>query len=94
MLAARIDRATYEYLCEAVRRLPDRPIARIDLAARSITAPDGTSFTFDVSAARADALLRGEDEIAATLALEAEIDSYYAAARVARPWLYFAAPQQ
>lgn len=94
VLAARIDRATYEHLREAVRRHPDRPVVRIDLAARSIVAPDQTTFAFDVSAARADALLRGEDEIAATLALEAEIDSYYAAAQVARPWLYFAAPQQ
>jgi 3-isopropylmalate/(R)-2-methylmalate dehydratase small subunit len=91
VLAGRIDAATFERLREAVRRHPDRPVVRVDLAARSVTAPDRTSYVLHVPAARAEALLRGEDEIAATLALEAEIAAYYAAVQVARPWLYPAA---
>jgi 3-isopropylmalate/(R)-2-methylmalate dehydratase small subunit len=91
VLAARIDPATFERLREAVRHHPDQPVFRVDLAARTVTAPNGPSFALHVPAARAAALLRGEDEIAATLALEPEIGAYYAAAKTARPWLYPAA---
>ena len=60
----------------------------VDLAARSLTGEDGRSLAFELPAFRADALLRGDDEIAATLRLSEEIRAFATADAAARPWIH------
>jgi 3-isopropylmalate dehydratase small subunit len=88
LLAGLIDTETFAALAAAVAAYPAEPIVKIDLAARSITAPDGRAYTFRVPATRAEALMRGDDEIDTTLRHTAEIEAYYAAAKAGRSWLY------
>ena len=80
VLAARIDPATFEALRNATTQANHANFT-IDLAAGTLTAPGGATYPIQVPAARAQALLKGQDEIAAALALAPEIDAYYAAAR-------------
>jgi 3-isopropylmalate/(R)-2-methylmalate dehydratase small subunit len=94
VLAARIDPAVFEALRDSARAQANHGMFRVDLAARTITAPGGISYDIQVPTPRADALIRGQDEIAMTMTLDAEIERYYADARVARPWLYPAAASQ
>jgi 3-isopropylmalate/(R)-2-methylmalate dehydratase small subunit len=91
VLAARIEPGAFVTLQGAVQGHPDRPIFRVDLPARRVTGPDGWSCVFEVPAARAEALIKGEDEIGATLRLVDQIDAFLADARTKRPWLYPAA---
>lgn len=65
-----------------------RPVFAVDLAARTLTGEDGRALVFDVPAFRAEALLRGDDEIAATLRLFDEIGAFAAADAAARPWIH------
>lgn len=60
----------------------------VDLAARTLTGEDGRTLYFEVPAFRADALLRGDDEIAATLRFAGEIRAFASADAVARPWIH------
>lgn len=88
VLPGRIDASSFDRLAASVRRFPDTPVFRVDLPARSVTGPDGVSYALQVPAARAEALIRGEDEIAATLRFSPEIEAFYDRARQAQPWLY------
>ncbi|MFC7398131.1 3-isopropylmalate dehydratase small subunit [Chelatococcus sp. GCM10030263] len=88
LLAGLIDAETLSALAAAVAAYPMEPIAKVDLAARSVTAPGGQTYTFRVPATRAEALMRGDDEIDTTLRHGAEIEAYYAAAKAGRGWLY------
>ena len=60
----------------------------VDLAARTLTSEDGRVLTFEVPAFRAEALLRGDDEIAATLRFSDEIRAFAAIDAAARPWIH------
>jgi 3-isopropylmalate/(R)-2-methylmalate dehydratase small subunit len=88
VLAGRIEPAAFEALQHATPGQANHALFRVDLAARTITAPGGASYSIQIPAARADALIRGQDEIAMTMTLEADIDVYYAEAQAAQPWLY------
>jgi len=60
----------------------------IDLEAQTVTAPDGTTFTFDIDAARKETLLKGLDAIGVTLEGWDEIKAWQDADRAKRPWNY------
>ncbi len=59
----------------------------VDLDAQTVTAADGTAFSFDVDPFKKHCLLNGLDDIGLTLEKAAAIDSYEAGAAQARPWV-------
>ncbi|MEM1105079.1 MAG: 3-isopropylmalate dehydratase small subunit [Pseudomonadota bacterium] len=59
----------------------------IDLAAQTVTAPDGSVYEFEVDQGRKANLIAGLDEIGASLNSEAAIAEYEARRRGATPWL-------
>jgi 3-isopropylmalate/(R)-2-methylmalate dehydratase small subunit len=59
----------------------------IDLAAQTVTLPDGTAERFDIDPFRKECLLNGWDEIDLTLQHEAAIAAYEARQRSDTPWL-------
>ena len=60
----------------------------VDLEAQTVTAPDGTSYSFEIDAARKDALLKGLDAIGVTLDGWDQIKAWQDADRAKRPWNY------
>jgi 3-isopropylmalate/(R)-2-methylmalate dehydratase small subunit len=60
----------------------------VDLEHQTVTAPDGTRFSFESPQVLREMLLRGVDEIDVTLARSAEIDAYRERDRSRRPWAY------
>jgi 3-isopropylmalate/(R)-2-methylmalate dehydratase small subunit len=59
----------------------------IDLPGEVLVAPDGTTHAFEISALRKDRLVRGIDDIDATLAHQDAIERFERARRAAFPWL-------
>ncbi|MBX6320613.1 MAG: 3-isopropylmalate dehydratase small subunit [Rhodospirillaceae bacterium] len=88
LLPGLIDRPTFAALMSTVEAFAENPAFVVDLAARTLTGPDGRIHPFRVPAARAQALMRGDDEIAATLRHADAIEAYEAAARVRYGWLH------
>lgn len=60
----------------------------VDLAAQSVTTPDGESFTFDIDAFRKYKLLNGLDDIGLSLQHADDIKAYEARRRAEAPWLF------
>lgn len=58
----------------------------IDLVNQEITSSDGEKFAFEVDAFKKHCLIEGLDDIGLTMAKEAAIDTFEAAATAARPW--------
>ena len=77
------------------RQLKQRPGAEItiDLPSGSLTAPDGTSHVFEISALRKDRLIRGIDDIDVTLEYREAIQAFEARRAEHRPWLPTASRQ-
>jgi len=63
----------------------------IDLAAQTVTAPDGASYAFEVDAFRKHCLLGGFDDIGLTLQDADAIRTFETRHRAAQPWLFAAA---
>ena len=59
----------------------------VDLEAQTVTTSEGEEFSFDVDPFKKHCLLEGLDDIGLTLAKEASIDTFEAAASQARPWV-------
>ncbi len=59
----------------------------VDLEQQTISAPDGTVYTFEVEAFRKHCLLNGLDDIGLTLQHVDEIKAYEAKHRAEQPWL-------
>ena len=59
----------------------------MDLAAQTLTAPDGTVHRFEIDPFRKQALLTGQDEIALTLSYDAQIETFEARHAAEMPWL-------
>jgi len=77
-------------ICGKLRReLTDQPGAKmtVDLEPQSITAPDGTSYRFDIDATQKEKLLKGLDDIALVLQHVATIDAFEALYHRETPWL-------
>lgn len=92
LLAARIAPVTYAALAATVARHRQDPVFTVDLPGCTITGPDRVAHSFVVPAARAEALIRGDDEIDLTLHHAADIDAYHRTAKAARAWLYAGVP--
>lgn len=88
LLAGIIQSQDFAEMAAAVQRAGDDPVFAIDLAACTVAGSGGATWRFRVPAARAEALLRGDDEIDLTLRHEGEIGSWYQDARQRSPWLY------
>jgi 3-isopropylmalate/(R)-2-methylmalate dehydratase small subunit len=59
----------------------------IDLAAQTITRPDGSTVSFDIDPFRKHCLLNGLDDIGLTLQKDGAIAAYEAKRRAAEPWI-------
>ncbi|OWJ68752.1 3-isopropylmalate dehydratase small subunit [Inquilinus limosus] len=90
LLAGLVDPATLAALAQSASRHAGSPVYRVDLPARTIAAPDGTSYGLQVPDALAQPLIRGDDAIDTTLRHADEIEAYYATASADRAWLYAA----
>ncbi|MBM3569183.1 MAG: 3-isopropylmalate dehydratase small subunit [Alphaproteobacteria bacterium] len=59
----------------------------VDLAAQTVTRPDGQTVSFDIDPARKQHLLKGLDDIGLTLEKKRSIDDYEKRQRQEQPWL-------
>ncbi|HUZ72253.1 MAG TPA: 3-isopropylmalate dehydratase small subunit [Stellaceae bacterium] len=59
----------------------------IDLAAQTITRPDGTAVHFDIDPFRKHCLLNGLDDVGITLQKEAKIAAFETKRRTVQPWV-------
>lgn len=59
----------------------------VDLAAQTITTPDGQKIHFDVEQGRKSSLLEGLDDIGMTLTAETAIEQYETGRGLSMPWL-------
>ncbi len=59
----------------------------IDLAAQTITRPDGTTVKFDIDPFRKHCLLNGLDDVGITLQKEAKIAAFETKRRAGQPWV-------
>jgi 3-isopropylmalate/(R)-2-methylmalate dehydratase small subunit len=71
------------------RHLEDHPGATvaIDLAAQSVTTPDGATHRFAIEASRKTRLLQGLDDIGITLGFSEQIEQFEKQYRARLPWL-------
>lgn len=60
----------------------------VDLLEETVTAPDGTTFSFRAPRVLRQMLLEGQDEIGVTLSRSVEIEAFRAKDRIKRPWAY------
>ena len=74
---------------ELLRFLLELPGAEIsvDLAAQTVTGPDGKVETFDVDPFRKECLLQGLDDVTLTLQFDGEIAAFEARHKAELPWL-------
>ncbi len=87
MLPVVLTNAEVDQLFAAVGPQPGYQLC-VDLAAQTVTTPDGTSFHFDVDPFRKDCLLNGLDEIGLTLQNEDAITAYEQRRKNEAPWLF------
>lgn len=76
--------------CDRLRQqMHDSPGAEIalDLAAQTVTGPDGRVYSFEIDSFHKHQLLNGVDDIGLTLGHEAEIDAFEARHRESYGWL-------
>ncbi len=81
---------TEDEVDDLFRQVADTPGYRlaVDLAAQTVTRPDGTRLHFDVDASRKHCLLNGLDEIGLTLQHRYTIQDYEQRRRRQAPWLF------
>jgi len=75
-------------LAEQMEAAGGRAEVEVDLDAQTVTAPDGTRFSFESPQVLREMLLRGVDEVGMTLARGADIASFRERDRERRPWVY------
>jgi len=88
LLAGLIGPDVVAELDAAISSHPQMPVCTVALANATIVGPDGTSHGFEIPASRAQALLRGDDEIAVTLGHLAEIEDFHKRMEQSMPWLH------
>jgi 3-isopropylmalate/(R)-2-methylmalate dehydratase small subunit len=86
ILAITLAEAIVHDLWRQLRAAPGAEMT-IDLPGQVVVAPDGTAHAFEISTLRKDRLVRGIDDIDATLAYQDAILSFERARRAAFPWL-------
>jgi len=88
ILPVQLDNAVVEELAEQVEADPANNTLKVDLTNCTVTAPDGTTHTFQIAPADQDMLLEGLDGIAITMRRDDEILAFQARDRLKRPWIY------
>jgi 3-isopropylmalate/(R)-2-methylmalate dehydratase small subunit len=92
LVAITLDRSSAESLHRAADKAPDAFCVNLETC--EITGP-GVAIGFEINHRRRETLMRGLDEIEATLLLVDAIESFQARDRVTRPWVYnLAAPSR
>jgi 3-isopropylmalate/(R)-2-methylmalate dehydratase small subunit len=79
---------TVKDLARQVEADPANNMIRVDLTIRTVTAPDGTTNSFDIAPADQEMLLEGLDGIAVTMRRDDEILAFQGIDRLKRPWIY------
>ncbi len=87
LLPIRLPAAEIDELFAAVAARPGYRLA-IDLAAQTVTRPDGRATGFEIDSYRKDCLLDGLDDIGLTLRHRDEIARFEARRRIEQPWLF------
>ena len=87
LLAVRLEEAVVDGLLAAAADTPGYTLD-VDLAAQTVTAPDGAVHRFDIDAHRKHRLLNGLDDIGLTLAHADAIRAYEQRRRTQAPWLF------
>ena len=87
LLPIRLAAAEIDALFAQVAATPGYRL-KIDLAAQTVTRPDGKALKFDIDPFRKECLLNGWDDIGLTLRHAEEIKAFEAKRRVEQPWLF------
>jgi 3-isopropylmalate/(R)-2-methylmalate dehydratase small subunit len=87
LLPIKLPAAEMDELFAQVAMMPGYRL-RIDLAAQTVTRPDGKVLAFDVDAFRKECLLNGWDDIGLTLRHADTIREFEAKRRIDQPWLF------
>ena len=74
-------------LVPVLARMEDAGV-KIDLAAQTVTRPDGVAYRFDIDPFRKECLLHGWDDIGLTLRHADIIKEFEARRRIEQPWLF------
>ena len=82
----RIDAARAAELRQLLHASPGARIS-IDLAAQTVTGPDGRIDRFEIDSFRKDCLLQGADEVSLTLSYDKDIKAFEAKQRQEMSWL-------
>jgi 3-isopropylmalate/(R)-2-methylmalate dehydratase small subunit len=61
---------------------------RVDLDRQEVSGPDSLIYKFAMDDKRRQAILQGDDDIAATLRMSSAIDEFQNADRLSKPWLW------
>jgi 3-isopropylmalate/(R)-2-methylmalate dehydratase small subunit len=88
LLPIRLPATQLEAFSDIVVANAGRNPMTVDLENRQITAPDGSFLSFEIDAARRQALLEGLDMIGISLKHEAAIAAFEERDRVSRSWIY------
>ncbi|ANN77171.1 3-isopropylmalate dehydratase small subunit [Bordetella flabilis] len=89
LVAGIVDTTVYRALLAAARTCETAPPpCHVDLAGATVRGPDGITHPFAIPASRAQALMRGDDEIAMTQRHLPAIEAHYAATRTDAAWLF------
>jgi 3-isopropylmalate/(R)-2-methylmalate dehydratase small subunit len=88
LLVGRIGSDVLAELDGAISAHPHAPVFAVTLSKATIAGPGGTLHNFAIPGSRAQALLRGDDEIAVTLGHLPEIEDFHKAMEQSMPWLY------
>lgn len=83
-----VDKSIVDSLAAEIEITQGAGRVSIDLEAQTIVSPSGKQHTFEIDPRRREGLLQGLDEVALTLQRDAEIRSFQAADRNARPWIH------
>jgi 3-isopropylmalate/(R)-2-methylmalate dehydratase small subunit len=95
LLAAVVAPADLAAMIAAIDEYPENTFVDVDLESRTMARGNGARIIFEVPAFRHEALLRGDDEITATMRHSADISAFVAGDRVRQPWIHRAiAPQE
>jgi 3-isopropylmalate/(R)-2-methylmalate dehydratase small subunit len=87
LLPVKLPAAAVDELFAQVAATPGYRL-KIDLAAQTVTRPDGTVLSFDVDPFRKECLLNGWDDIGLTLRHADEIRAFEAKRQIEQPWLF------
>ena len=87
LLPIRLPAAEVDALFEQALATPGYRL-KIDLAAQTVTRPDGKTLSFDVDPFRKECLLNGWDDIGLTLRHAEKIREFEAKRRIDQPWLF------